>query len=204
DLFFLSQKSKTDWNNIKTKNFPQMTHTFDVGIGLKGKLNQTIRDKSKQKVVLFSLEGKLYEAATIDDNNEFVFENLVLADSMWVNFSLKNEKNKELPIKTYVKILDNYKSFNKAVNIPEKPNCLPEQTLSEEANEITKFHSSNILLNTVKVETEAPRLSRESRNPTLKGFKVDDLSSGIKVRMVVDFLESQGFYIVKSSMDTYI
>ncbi|MFA7444843.1 MAG: hypothetical protein WCY89_02770, partial [Flavobacteriaceae bacterium] len=204
DLFFLSQKSKTDWNNIKSKNFPQMTHTFDVGIGLKGKLNQTIRDKSKQKVVLFSLEGKLYEAATIDDNNEFVFENLVLADSMWVNFSLKNEKNKELPIKTYVKILDNYKSFNKAVNIPEKPNCLPEQTLSEEAIEIPKFHSSNILLNTVKVETEAPRLSRESRNPTLKGFKVDDLSSGIKVRMVVDFLESQGFYIVKSSMDTYI
>lgn len=204
DLFFLSQKSKTDWNNIKTENFPEITHTFDVGIALKGKLNQNIRDKSKQKVVLFSLEGNLYEASTIDENNEFLFQNLVLADSMWVNFSLVNEKNKEIPLKTYVRILDNYKSFNKPVNIPEKPNCLPEQTLSEEAIEIPKFHRNHILLNTVQIESEVPRLSRERRNPTLKGFKVDDLSSGIKVRMVVDFLESQGFYIVKAGMDTHI
>jgi hypothetical protein len=204
DLFFLNQKSKTDWNHIKNQNVPQMTHTFDMGIALKGKLNQTIKDKSKQKVVLFSLEGKLYEASSIDENNEFVFQNLILADSMWVNFSLRNEKNKEIPLKTYVRILDNYKSFNKPVNIPDKPDCLPEQTLSQEAIDIPKFHKNHILLNTVQVESEAPRLSRERRNPTLKGFKVDDLSSGIKVRMVVDFLESQGFYVVKNTMDTQI
>lgn len=204
DLFFLNQKSKTDWNHIKNQNVPQMMHTFDMGIALKGKLNQTIKDKSKQKVVLFSLEGKLYEASSIDENNEFVFQNLILADSMWVNFSLRNEKNKEIPLKTYIRILDNYKSFNKPVNIPDKPDCLPEQTLSQEAIDIPKFHKNHILLNTVQVESETPRLSRERRNPTLKGFKVDDLSSGIKVRMVVDFLESQGFYIVKNAMDTQI
>lgn len=204
DLFFLNQKSKTDWSHIKNQNIPQMTHTFDIGIALKGKLNQTIKNKSNQKVVLFSLEGKLYEASSIDENNEFVFQNLILADSMWVNFSLRNEKNKEIPLKTYVRILDNYKSFNKPLNIPDKPDCLPEQTLSQEAIEIPKFHKNHILLNTVQVESEAPRLTRERRNPTLKGFKVDDLSSGIKVRMVVDFLESQGFYVVKNSMNTQI
>jgi hypothetical protein len=204
DLFFLNQKSKTDWNALIAEQFPQMTHTFDIGIALKGKLNQTIKDKSKYKVVLFSLEAKLYEAASIDENNEFEFHNLVLADSMWVNFSLRNEKNKEIPLKTYVRILDNYKSFNKPVNIPDKPDCLPEQTFSQEAIDIPKFHKNHILLNTVQVESELPRLSRERRNPTLKGFKVDDLSTGVKVRMVVDFLESQGFYVVRSTTETAI
>lgn len=197
DLFFLYQKSKTEWNDIKNKNLPKTTYPFNFGVSLKGKINQEIKNKSQYKVALFSIEAELDETTSIDENNEFLFENLILADSIQVNFSLVNYSNrKTVPLKTYVRILDNYKKFNKPVNIPKKA----ERTLGVTDNDVIEFpqlYKDAFLIKAVEIEKTQPKLSREEQFLGARGFKASELIH-MKGRLVVDFLEMQGFYVVRN------
>lgn len=124
DLLLLTQSTgKYKWENIVTTP-PKDNNTFDFGLTIKGTINQTLADRKKFKVKLFSLQSSISESTGINDKNEFYFNNMVLADSTWVNFTLTDDKNKPIVLKLYPQILNGRRTFNKPFKI-EKRNVPP-------------------------------------------------------------------------------
>ena len=92
DLLLLNQGwSKYSWDAI-FKDPPKANYAFEAGFQIKGSLNK-YKQKTGDLMVLSSPENLIYESVVIE-NKTFSFENLFIADSTSINFSLKNIKGK--------------------------------------------------------------------------------------------------------------
>ena len=59
DLVLLNQnKTKYNWNNMRI-NKPQTNFSFDVGLAIKGKIDDKIKDKTSHKVKFLSFHHQL-------------------------------------------------------------------------------------------------------------------------------------------------
>src|SRR5690606_37045043 len=80
DLFLLCQQSKYDWRNIM-KNPPKANYPFEIGLSLKGTINQNLKNRKDYKIKISSIAGMIDETVSINEKNEFFMNNLIVADS---------------------------------------------------------------------------------------------------------------------------
>lgn len=204
DLIVLNQKSqKYKWSDIISSP-PKNTNPFDFGLTLKGTINQTLKDPKKNKVRLYSLTSGVDETAEINAKNEFYFENLILADSTWVNFTLIDEKNKSTPIKLYPQIINGRKSFNK-IFTPEKLNC--NFTEEKIEYEIPDFAIGSITLDDVEISVsqKKTKLTHQNTlgNSNLRGYKITEDADNFNMD-VLSFIRNNGFDVPGNSLSNSV
>jgi len=189
DLFLLNQNlGKQKWHNI-IGTPPKEKFTFDFGISVKGTANQDLRDRSKFKAKLYSINADINETSSINEKNEFVFPNLILADSTFVNFSLLDQNNKTIPLNLYAKISDGRKKFNKPFT-NEKAECGVDAKINFE---LPEFPSGSITINPVDISvTQKPKLKNATLdNTSLRAYKVDENDNSD----VLNYLRTNGFSV---------
>lgn len=188
DLLLLNQKTtKYTWKNIRDSKQKE-TFEFDKGLKIKGTVNNSLTNKSKSKVILISENQGQF--SSINEKNEFYFENLFLTDSTSASFSLVDHKNQTIQLKGYIQLLNNHRTFTKPLSINNK-NCEP--TLKEISISVPEFSPESITLNAVEIKKNlAPVLKHgtESRNRHMKGIKIGPQETGMTI---FQFLQQNGF-----------
>lgn len=193
DLVLLQTlKSKYKWSDI-INSVPKETYSFDVGINISGKINQTLTNKDKLKLRLFSING-LNELTEINNNNEFEFKNVLAVDSTNFHFSLIKNNEKLQNLNIYSRLSNNEKSFTKEPKI-NTSEC-DEFTYSKN----TKLDDFLKLENTTQLEdinisqNKKPKLEyeRDFNNSMAKGYKISDADYG-SYRDVLSFIASHGY-----------
>jgi len=197
DLFFMHQKSRTNWNYIKYKYLPIEHYSFDTGISLKGKIYQEIEGRKDFTINLFSLEAELNESTGINENNEFEFKNLILSDSTWVHFRMMDRDRKQVPLNTSTRVLDNDKPFKKVFTTSDTNNCHNNKIAESSSKEEFPAFKGAIPLETVdvkaKTKSKHDKLTKNNElgNFLMRGVKAED--TYFKDMMLIDFLRSKRF-----------
>lgn len=189
DLYLLNQNSsKYKWSDIISTP-PKSDYPFDFGIDVKGTVNQIITDRTKVKTRIYSLKADIDEQSDINEKNEFLFKNLILADSTSVNFSLIDEKNKAIPLNLYPQILNNKRRFIKPFYAPTK-NCAVEEKINFD---LPEFAAGSITINTVEISVKKDKLKQASllENSGLRGHKVDERDN----TDVLNYIRLAGFEV---------
>lgn len=191
DLLLLTQSAgKYKWENIVTTP-PKDNNIFDFGLTIKGTINQTLADRKKFKVKLFSLQSSISESTGINDKNEFYFNNMVLADSTWVNFTLTDDKNKPIVLKLYPQILNGRRTFNKPFKTEKKECASIEEKVEYET---PSFVNGTIMLEDVEIAVEKKKKLKYSNslgNGNLRGYKVAENDQ----TDVLNFIRNNGFEV---------
>jgi hypothetical protein len=193
DLVLLhTLKSKYKWSDI-INSVPKETYSFDVGINISGKINQTLNKKEKLKLRLFSING-LNEQTEINENNEFEFKNVLAVDSTNFHFSLIKNNEKLQNLNIYSRLSNNEKKFTKELQISAL-NCSDySYTFNTELDDFPKLENTTQLEGISITETKKPKLEneREFNNGMAKGYKISDADYG-SYRDVLSFIASHGY-----------
>jgi hypothetical protein len=193
DLALLNQKqTKYSWDYIKL-NPPKQNYSFDIGLTLKGSITTEISRNKNYKIKLFSLGNLLSETSDINENKEFIFENLIIKDSTQIELLLLEMPDLEIKnSKMVANIIDINKAFNKSTQFSNKENCSP-------ITEFVKLDTPKLQKNTIslkevsltnKFQKQALDIVNVKKNFMLRGHKVD-----IKHRSttLLTFLRKNGF-----------
>jgi len=201
DLLLLNQKaSKYKWENI-TGTSPKIVYDFDIGLTIKGTLNQQISDRKNYKVQLYSLRSQLDEATEITEKNEFYFKNMVIPDSTWVNFTLMN-KEKTTPLKVYPQLLNLNRTFNKSFKV-EPQTCAP--IVKNISFELPELNNGAVMLDDVEIEVDKKKLKYKSDlgNGNLRGYKITDDDPSINMDLVT-YIRLNGFDVETQMGEVFI
>lgn len=202
DLFLLTNKSKYEWRNIKNSP-PESNYTFDMGITIKGTLNQKIRNTDKYRINATSIGGILNETVGINDNNEFLLDHMVLADSTKIDFSLIHDAKREA-IKLYPQVFNNIRRYNKSY-IPEKGSC----KVTEENSALSKVEFPGfvdmdaIVLDEVKLEGQTRgelKYKTTFGNAQLRGYKISE-DETVNFFYITDLIRYHGFDVEDDGMN---
>ncbi|NDI97704.1 hypothetical protein GWA97_01265 [Flavobacterium sp. LaA7.5] len=198
DLFLLNQNSKYNWRNIKG-NPPKSNYTFDIGLSLKGTINNSGNLKN-HKVKVSSFEGMIDETIEINEKNEFYLDNLILADSVKLDFFLVKDDTKK-QIKLYPQLFNINRVYNKQYK-PEVAECImPESTnVASSLPELPDQIDMNaIVLDEVELHgtTNKLKYQRAFGNSQLRGYKIseDDSKSFF---YILDLIRYHGFDVETS------
>ena len=193
DLVFLQQhKNKYNWRAI-IHDTPKTTYSFDVGINLSGKINQTLNHKEKLKLRLFSMNG-LNEKTEINANNEFTFTNILAIDSSNIHFSLLKNNEKLQNLNLISRLENNEKKFLKEPQIKTSECNEYIYTDNKDIEDFPKLENTTQLESITINETKKPKLEneRDYSNNMAKGYKISDADYG-SYRDVLSFIASHGY-----------
>ncbi|QYJ67182.1 hypothetical protein [Flavobacterium litorale] len=193
DLFLLNQHSKYKWRNIRD-NPPSSKYTFDIGLSLKGIINDK-GSLNRYKVNISSLEGRINETVEINHKNEFFLDNLILADSVRLDFHLiKGDKKKT------IKLYPHLSNTNRIYNKQYKP-IIAECAAPEGENAITELpelpdnvNTDAIMLEEVEITGTSTELKYERAfgNSQLRGYKISDTDNR-NFMFITDLIRYHGF-----------
>ena len=192
DMFLVNNQSKYNWKNI-LNNPPKSNYTFDIGLGLKGRITQNIAGLDKYKVRVSSLSAQIDEILPIDSNNEFFLDHLILADSTKLEFTLiKGDEKKRL--KLYPQLFNTGRSYNMSYK-PKAQIC----SLSASAGALGELpdilaDNNSIELEEVKIEADANKLKHARSNGQLRGYKISEADSK-NYFYVTDLIRYHGFNV---------
>ncbi len=199
DLFLLNQNSKYQWRDIKN-NPPKSSYTFDIGLSLKGTINNSGKLKN-YKVKVSSFEGMIDETVDINEKNEFFLDNLILADSVKLDFFLVKDDTKK-QVKLYPQLFNTNRVYNKQYK-PEPVECpIPENnTTTSNLPELPDQIDINaIMLDEVELHgtNNTLKYKRTFGNSQLRGYKIteDDSKSFF---YILDFIRYHGFNVEVSA-----
>ena len=193
DLLLLNQTSKYEWRNI-LKNPPKNTYPFEIGLSLKGTINQTIKSPKDHKIRITCVASMLDETVSINEKNEFFLNNLVLPDSAKVNFALMKGNVKIQDLKLYPQISNNKRTFNKPYK-PATVACTVVNTTQHEAYELPKHTTNSITLSEVEINATRKVVLKNAKvfgNSQLRGYKISDTDSK-SFFYILDFIRYHGF-----------
>lgn len=191
DLFLVNQKSKYKWRDI-LKSPPKNTYTFDMGLTLKGTIPSTVGDTRYSKIRLYSLTSAIDEITTVNDKREFYFENMLIADSSYVNFTLLKKGIKPKEITVVPQLLN----ANRRLNKPYQPTlrCYAPQG-NNTKEQIPNIYEENIQLEEVKIEANALKYANSFGNANLQGYKISDTKANM-YQTLINFIRTYGgFYV---------
>jgi hypothetical protein len=149
ELLMLQHRSKYLWNDIKS-NPPKMIYRFTKGVTISGKIEKKLNTKSKYKISLISLNDKVFDETTIDENNEFKFKNYFAQDSTVFLLQMLNEKNMAIFTKMAVKLIRN-DTLIKLPLLSETTNCPPIKN-SDNNYTFTTSKSDGEIINLTEVK----------------------------------------------------
>ncbi len=192
ELLMLNQnRSKYLWDNIKS-NPPKMNYTFDKGVTISGKVEKTLKPNSKYKVSLFSLKDNVFEETTIDEQNNFKFENFYARDSTVFILQMMDEKN----MSAYTKMTTKVASYITPLNLPipwDKPLCPVLKNLNANFTfSAPKLEDSTIELKEIAITNNAKKTiltNTTSMSMNARGFKIQEGQHG----NVLDFIGRNGY-----------
>lgn len=189
ELLILNQaENKYKWDNIKMHP-PKPLYPSLKGTTISGIVEKKINTPSKYKVSLMSLKDKIFLETTLNDKNEYKFENIFARDSTTFFIQLMNEKNEAVFSKISVNVFnpntDNIFAKNWTNNI-----CPPSQNNEE----VITFSSSNknaINLDNVVIQNnyKKTKLIHKEGNNFATAFKISDREFG----SLLDFLGRNGY-----------
>ena len=196
DLYLMNQKSKYRWINI-LQNPPKSNYTFDMGVVLKGTVPGAV-DTKFAKIRLYSLTSGIDEMTDVSDKKEFTFNNLVIPDSSYVNFTLlkKGAQPKELTLSP--QILNNNKKFNKPYQ--PQPRCYAPQTASETLANPNIFTESTEL-SEVTIEGTTLKYANSFGNGDLRGYKITPEQANM-YQNIMQFIKTFGGFYVNENPTT--
>ena len=192
ELLMLNQnRSKYLWDNIKS-NPPKMNYTFDKGVTISGKIEKALKPNSKFKVSLFSLKDNVFEETTIDEQNNFKFENFYARDSTVFILQLMDEKN----LSAYTKMSTRVSSYTTPLNLPipwDNPICpvlkIPNTNFTFSA---PKLEDSTTQLKEIIITNNSKKqilTNTTSMSMNAQGFKIQEGQHG----NVLDFIGRNGY-----------
>jgi hypothetical protein len=192
ELLMLNQnRSKYLWDNIKS-NPPKMNYTFDKGVTISGKIEKALKPNSKFKVSLFSLKDNVFEETTIDEQNNFKFENFYARDSTVFILQMMDEKNVSVTTKmttrvsSYIAPLYLSIPFDKSL-CPAPKNLNTNFTFSAPKLEDSTTQLKEIIItNNSKKQTLT---NTTSMSMNARGFKIQEGQQG----NVLDFIGRNGY-----------
>jgi len=193
DLFLISQKSKYSWTNIKN-NPPQNKFPFDIGLTLKGSLPASAGDPKGTRVRLYALSSALEETVDVDSKGDFTYENIIIPDSTFVNFSMfrKGEKPKELTL--LPQLLNANRKFFKMYTPPVR--CYsPDGTATLSTPNIFQ---ENIELEEVTIEGKKLKYAKVSGNGNLRGYKISQQQIN-SYNSLLNFIKFNSSFVVNDN-----
>lgn len=193
DLFLMNQaKPKYNWDNIKSTK-PAPNFTFDIGLTLKGTISNNIKNKSDHTVKIVSFKDQIIKSTAVNDQGEYVFENLILADSTNLTMTiLKLPSFEVVDSKLTHQLLNRRKPFYK----PFKPSFAYKESIAIQPLtdfDLPKFAEKAIELEEVKIEKKLT-YQRVIGNGFLSGYKVDESMENIDL---LSFIERNGFIVMR-------
>lgn len=201
DILLLTQESsKYKWQDIKN-SAPKTEFDFDFGLTLKGTVNQTLSNPKNFKVNMLALQYGINESTTINEKNEFYFNNLVLEESAFINFNLIDEKNRSTAFKVYPQLVNGRRAFNKTLQIKNKFCPVKSESV---AIEMPEFAIGSITLDDVEInKTVKKKLKRGSSlaNSHLIGFQFTEKNNQMDL---LQFIQIHGFELVNDVMASTI
>ncbi|HLF52224.1 MG2 domain-containing protein [Flavobacterium sp.] len=206
DLILLNQKiSKYEWEAMK--KIPIVKYPFNKGLTLKGIINETLDDRKKYKVQLFSFVEGINELADIKENNEFYFNNFIASDSLKVNFTLVKNGEKYKELNYYPQIINNDKPFLKSLEI-KNSTCNQNQTKNINPVQIDiPTLKDAIQLNDISIisEPKKPVLTNQDKfgNSMSRGYKIADGDYKMYSN-VIQFIAAHGFDAASQAGTVYI
>ncbi len=191
DLFFLNQPAgKYEWQNILGPT-PAKNYDFDIGLHIKGNINQSIPDPSKYWVRLFSAPAMIEKHSAVSDKKEFLFPNLVFADSTYVSFTLMKLPSVPVDMKFNYQVLNRKRSFNKMF-VPDISVC-QRPVIKISPMDMPAIASDVIQLKSVEVEKKVKdrlKYAKNFGNANLRGYKVDESNN---TQSLISFINQNGF-----------
>ncbi len=192
ELLMLNQnKSKYKWEDLISE--PEKTkYRFTKGVTIYGKVEKKLNPKIKYKLALLSLKDKVFDETTIDENNEFKFDNYYAQDSTVFMFQLLNEKKAAVYCKMNLKIIRNDTLVKLPINFDES-NCPIEKIENNIIFSTSKNNDKTINLNEVKIKNNFKKEifihKNEVGSITATAYKIDENSFG----NVLEFIGRNGY-----------
>ncbi|RTY90933.1 MG2 domain-containing protein [Flavobacterium sp. GT3R68] len=205
DLILLNQKSsKYDWSAMR--NAPVIKYSFNKGLTLKGVINETLDQREKYKVQLFSFTGGINEFAEITDKNEFYFNNFIASDSLKVNFTLVKNGEKYKELNYYPQIVNNDKPFLKSLN-RKQSSCISNQKITNSAPIDVPTLKDAVQLDDVTLINKSKKVVFDNMgkfgNSMSKAYKISDDDYKMYSN-VVQYLAGHGFDAGSQMGNVYI
>ncbi|MGV7107042.1 hypothetical protein [Flavobacterium sp. U410] len=206
DIYLMGCKSKHLWNTILNDTIIQK-YDYEFGVNLSGKINQTLPNKNKLKLKLYSSSG-INLTTHIENDNSFHFKNLLLEDSTYCHLSLLKDENnlKKLNVSTFLK--NNNSKFLKPITI-ENSACSDfiYENKSNEYLDLFPKNSKIIKLDSINLVSEKKEklLHRNTRfqNNHAKGFKISE-DDALTYSDILSFIAFNGFIVDKSGVNIVI
>lgn len=189
DLFLLNQKNKYQWVNI-VHNPPKSNYPFDMGVTLKGTIPSNI-DSKASRVRLYSLTSGIDEITEVNEKREFYFNNLVIPDSTYVNFTLLKRGAQPKEITLAPQVLNVNTKFNK----PYKPAPHYYATISPGIDN-PNIYKEYTQMEEVKIEGSTLKYANTFGNSDLRGYKISD-SQASMYQNLVNFIKTYGSFDVE-------
>ncbi|KGO78962.1 hypothetical protein Q763_15730 [Flavobacterium beibuense F44-8] len=192
DLYLICSNSKYIWETMK-QNPPKENYTFDMGLKIKGVINQKLKRGKKYLVKVTSFGTIIDEEAEIVNNNEFYFDNLILADSCKLDFELL-ENDKNITPKIYLRTLNNTSQYNHPFT-PNEKRCITDK-VDEPFTDLPNIQEEAIRLKDVVIEEKREKLKHAVAfgNGQLRGRKITEAES-IGFPTVLDLIRYEGFEV---------
>ncbi|TXD95107.1 hypothetical protein ES724_02855 [Gillisia hiemivivida] len=198
DLFLLNQKSgKYTWKNIMT-NAPVDTYKFDLGVQIKGSLNPTLKNFEDHRIQLFSVTSDIDEATKANKNREFYFDNLILADSSWINLGVYDKRNMLVKTSVFPEVINGKGKYVHAFQ-PKLVSC--NELVEKKTFALPAFAEEFVQLDEVELQgrkVEQFEHQNDSGNRNLTAFKVSERDESM-YRDVLQFIEANSTFTVENS-----
>lgn len=190
DLYLLSQEAKYEWRNIAGTP-PSNAYPFDMGLTVKGTLPKNAGETKMSKIRIYSLTSVIDEITEIDDKKEFLFNNMVVPDSTYVNFKLlrKGQEPKELTVAPIVT------NGNRKFNKPYKPRLKYYAQSAAVDLSLPSVQQETTMLEEVKIEAQGLKFANSFGNGNLRGYKISDMRANM-YQNLLNFISTYGGFDV--------
>jgi hypothetical protein len=191
DLILLNQKSgKYAWEDIMGTP-PKMTYDFDIGLAVKGTINQSVSNPKKFRILLSSPMSFINDYSEINEKKEFMFKNLVFGDASNFRFTLLEIPSIPVDMQFYYQVLNRKRTFNK----PFKPQPFVCDASRKIPLDMPQFAKDVVLLDDVEIQGKAKnelKYKKAYGNSTLRAYKITDENNNMSL---LNFIGSHGFSV---------
>ena len=196
DNMLIAQNPKYSWPKI-TGSAPVLKYDFDKGLIVKGTVNNKAVDRSTHKINLNAMALGLNELTTLNEKNEFAFQNIIAEDSSTVFVSLLNNKNQRSQLQVASQVSGNNRQFIKAFEPVGKTCSLkPIQWTSGIPTLKNTIQLDSVTVSQVKKEKLSEQNRRVLGNNMAKGFKITDQDVNMYAT-IVDFIQNNGYNVTQ-------
>lgn len=194
DMLLLNQaKNKYEWRNIKTTP-AKPNYSFDIGLAVKGTINQTLPDPKKFRMLLSSGLSMINDYSAIDEKNGFYFPNLIFGNVSNFKFTLLKIPSDPVNATFIHQVQNRRRPYNKPFTTWPAP-CSTGRLVPLD---VPQFGNNVIALANIDIVGRAKselKYGNKFGNASLRGYKIDD---SYKATTLLQFINANGFNVIRN------